>query len=128
MQMKGYLELLTTNVYFRRLYFARQLSLLGDWFALLAILELLRSIGSDSASSFGLVLIVKNLPSLFMSPWAGIFADRYNRVNVMIVSDLVRLILVLCFFFVLIWPKAWIVYIIIALQSASFAKVWLEKK
>ena len=119
MQMKGYLELLTTNVYFRRLYFARQLSLLGDWFALLAILELLRSIGADSASSFGLALIVKNLPSLFATPWAGVFADRYNRVTVMIISDVVRLLLVLCFFLVLIWPYPWIVYLIVGLQSIS---------
>ena len=119
MQTKGYWELLQTNLYFRRLYFARQLSLLGDWFALLAILELLRSIGADSASSFGLALIVKNLPSLFATPWAGVFADRYNRVTVMIVSDLVRLLLVLCFFLVLIWPYPWIVYVIVGLQSIS---------
>ena len=119
MQTKWYWELLTTNLYFRRLYFARQLSLLGDWFALLAILELLRSIGADSASSFGLALIVKNLPSLFATPWAGVFADKYNRVTVMIVSDLVRLLLVLCFFLVLIWPHSWIVYLIVGLQSIS---------
>lgn len=119
MHVRGYWDLLRDNSYFRLLYCARQLSLLGDWFALLAILELLRSIGADSASSFGVALILKNLPSLFATPWAGVFADRYNRVTVMICSDVARLVLVLCFFLVLIWPYSWIVYLIIALQSVS---------
>jgi MFS family permease len=119
MRSKGYWELLVQNDFFRRLYLARQISLLGDWFALLAILAILRSIGQESASSFGIALVLKNLPSLFVTPWAGFFADRYDRLTVMIVSDIFRFLLVLCFFLVLIWPSAWIVYGVIILQSIS---------
>lgn len=119
MATKGYWELLMSNPFFRRLYLARQISLLGDWFALLAILALLRSIGAESASSFGFALVLKNLPSLFVTPWAGVCADSYDRKKIMVITDLIRFFLTLCFFLVLIWPKSWIVYFIIVLQSIA---------
>ena len=116
---KGYLELFLGNNNFRNLFLARLISLLGDWFGLLAILALLRDIGEESASSFGIALVLKSLPSLFASPWAGIFADRYDRRVVMMVSDVIRFFLVLGFFLVLLFPYAWLVYLIIILQSIS---------
>ena len=83
MKEVGYVELLSTNRDFRGVYFARLISLFGDWFNLLAVLALLRSIGYESASSFGGVFIAKSLSTLLLLPYAGVFVDRFSRKKVM---------------------------------------------
>ena len=101
MESVGYWELLSKNRHYRHVYLARLVSLFGDWFALLAILALLRSIGAGSAADFAFVLILKNIPALIASPWAGYFADRFSRIRVMVATDLIRAVLVSLFF--LVW-------------------------
>ncbi|MEC8276092.1 MAG: MFS transporter, partial [Myxococcota bacterium] len=100
----GYVELLRGNIQFRNLYIARLVSLLGDWFNLIAILALLRSIGADSASAFGGALIVKALPSVVVTPWAGDLADRFSRKGIMLMSDVLRAFVVFGLFIVLWFP------------------------
>jgi MFS family permease len=114
----GYVDLLRGNADYRRLFFARLASLFGDWFNLLAILALLRAIGADSASAFGGALILKSLPTIAISPYAGLVADRFSRKKIMIASDLLRAAVVLCFFLALIFPSAWFVYALVMAQSA----------
>ena len=84
----AYLDLLRSNTSYRRLFFARMISLLGDWFHLLAILALLRGIGHDSAAAFAGVIIVKSLATFLVLPVAGVWADRFSRLRLMIISDL----------------------------------------
>lgn len=95
----GYLELLRENPIFRRFFVARVISLLGDWFNTLAVLALLREIGGADARSFGWILILKTLPQVLMTPFAGVVVDRLSRKALMICMDLLRAGLVLAMFF-----------------------------
>ncbi|MEC7987109.1 MAG: MFS transporter [Myxococcota bacterium] len=117
MNSVGYIALLRNNPNFRCLYIARLISLLGDWFSLLAVLALLRSIGAGTATDFGIALILKSLPVLIATPWAGYFADRYSRIKVMVWSDILRAVLVALFFLVLVFPATTLVYTLIVLQA-----------
>lgn len=78
---------------FRRLFVALALSSLGDWLGLLATTALAAELATTSSGqlfAIGGVLIVRLLPSVFLGPLAGAFADRFDRRWTMIVSDLAR--------------------------------------
>ncbi|HBP16518.1 MAG TPA: hypothetical protein DEA08_01830 [Planctomycetes bacterium] len=122
----GYLELLRDNQPFTRFFVARLISLFGDWFNLIAVLALLRLLGESEARDFGWVLISKMLPSLVVSPFAGVIVDRFERKRLLVVLDLVRGLLV-AGLLVLPWlahqgtlpvsPKA-VLYTLVVLQAA----------
>lgn len=114
----GYIELLKRNTQFRNLYFARLISLLGDWFNLIALLALLRAIGAETAMAFGTALIVKSLPTALVSPWAGDVADRFSRKRVMVIADLLRALAVSGLFLVVFFPSPILIYSLIILQAA----------
>lgn len=50
---------------------------------------------TGSASLMGLVMMVGQLPSVLLSPIAGVVADRYKRRSIIIISDILRGIAVL---------------------------------
>ena len=109
------------NRSFTKLYLARLVSLLGDWFNMLAIIALLRDLGEVGAGGVGWLLIFKTLPSLAMTPFAGAAADRYPRRNLMMATDLARALVVLAMFLTLIWPSTTLVYLLVILQSSLSA-------
>ena len=117
-QHVGYVELLTENRNFRRLYLARLVSLFGDWFNLLAALALLRAIGAESAGAFGGVLILKMLPSALLAPVAGVLADRFSRRALMMGADLLRAVIVAGMLSALWFPDPRLVYVLLGLQAA----------
>src|SRR5207342_3928409 len=53
------------------------------------------AISTGSALATGLVFFAATLPNLLLSPIAGTFVDRWDRKEVMVVSDLLRAALVL---------------------------------
>jgi dTMP kinase len=83
-------------VTFRRLWIALGLSSLGDWLGLLATTALGASLAGGEASgrkasfAIGGVLIVRLLPAVLLGPFAGVFADRFDRRKTMVACDLMR--------------------------------------
>ena len=74
--------------------------------------------GAGSASAFGGTLIIKSLPTVLVSPWAGLIADSFSRKKIMIVSDILRAVVVLCMF-IAVWENSYIgLCVLLALQSA----------
>ncbi|MCB1043390.1 MAG: MFS transporter [Acidobacteria bacterium] len=94
----SYWALLRDHSQYRRLYIARTVSLLGDWFNLLALLTLLRLTTDNTGSVVGGLFIMKLLPTFLLGPIAGVVADRYSRVKVMMWSDLARFFLTALYF------------------------------
>lgn len=90
----GYFELLRTEVNFRRLWIGNLISLLGDWFNLIALLSIVTKY-SGSPLALSLVFVAKFLPGAIVSPLAGYLVDRFNRRLLMIVCDVLRAIVVL---------------------------------
>ncbi len=89
----GYVELIRSNVHFRRLWISNVVSLLGDWFNFIALINVIGSL-TGSPLALGLIFIAKLLPVAIVSPVAGLIVDRFDRRQLMIVSDLIRAVVV----------------------------------
>ncbi|WP_041367065.1 MFS transporter [Natranaerobius thermophilus] len=87
------------NRLFYWFWLAKAISSLGAVFFRLTILITITEM-TDSAMALGLVLGVQALPSLFMSPLAGVLVDRLNKKIVLIVLDILRASLMLLAIFI----------------------------
>ncbi len=93
-----YVQLLSSNRDFAKLWAAQLVSLLGDWFSTIVISALIVSYTEDTGyqgiavSGF---LIARMLPPFLARPIAGVLADRFDRKRLLIVSDLARSLVVL---------------------------------
>lgn len=86
---RGYLELLRRNRDFRLLFLATLISLGGDWFLTVALLDLVLEM-TGSATLASLLLVCQTLPIFFATPFASSIVDRVDRKKLMVVVDLVR--------------------------------------
>lgn len=86
-----YWRLLRDNRDFRLLYFGTLISLGGDWFLTVALLDLVLQL-TGSATLVSLVLLLQTLPIFLFTPHAGHLIDRVDRRKLMIAVDLVRII------------------------------------
>ena len=111
----GYRELIRGNRNFRLLWFGQIISLLGDWFNFVASASLI-AILTQSGFAIGSLFVVRMLAPFFISPIAGVVADRYNRKNILIVTDLTRAVAAFGFLFVRSADHVWLLYVLTALQ------------
>jgi len=100
----GYLEILRKYPSYRRLYSAKLVSMMGDWFSLIALIAMLREVTGGNEEMLAWLFIVKMLPPALMGPLAGVVADRYYRKHILIWSDLIRFVIVLGYFLVPLFP------------------------
>ena len=92
----GYLALVRTNRNFRFLWIGQVVSLLGDWFDLIASAALISHL-TRSGLAVGSLFVVRMLAPFLVSPLAGVLADRYNRKTLLIIADILRGFIVLGF-------------------------------
>ncbi len=105
-----YGQLLKGNRNFRNLLLGQVISELGNWFNFIAGLGLVRIVSDASPSAAGILLVCRLLPFALFSPIAGTFVDRFSRRQVMIFSDLIRVVVALMFLFVTSAENLWIAY------------------
>ena len=105
----GYLELMRQNPNFRWLWGGQVVSLLGDWFNLIASAILIAEL-TGSGLAVGVLFTIRMLAPFVIAPIAGICADRYNRKHLLIITDLVRAVVVLGFLFVQDANDIWLLY------------------
>jgi MFS family permease len=113
----GYLELIRTNANWRNLWFGQIVSLLGDWFNLIASASLIASL-TGSGFAIGGLFVVRALAPFPISPLSGVLTDRYNRKNILIGCDLIRFFVVLGFLLVRDPQFTWLLYTLTAIQLA----------
>ena len=113
----GYISLIRSNPDFRHLWFGQIISLLGDWFNLIASATLINRL-SESGLAISALFAIRMLSPFLISPLAGVLADRFNRRRLLIVADLLRAIVVLCFLFVRTAEQIWLLYALTAVQLA----------
>ncbi|MEZ4663113.1 MAG: MFS transporter [Caldilineaceae bacterium] len=111
----GYGELVRQNHNFRNLWFGQIISLLGDWFNLIASAALIGEL-THSGLAVGSLFVVRMLAPFLISPIAGVAADRYNRKWILIITDLVRAVVVFGFLFVREAGDLWLLYTLTAIQ------------
>ena len=122
-ELNVYVSLLQRNHNYRNLWFARVVSNLGDWFNLLASASLIARL-TDSGAAISLLFLVRFLPLFFMSPFAGVIADHFDRRKVLIATNLLRAATVAALVLVDRPDRIWLLYVLTALQfvfSAIFA-------
>ena len=114
-QSTGYFALIRDNKRFRLLWIGQVVSLLGDWFDLIASAALIAAL-TQSGSAVGGLFVVRMLAPFIVSPFAGVAADRFNRKHLLIATDLLRGCTVLGFLLVHTANDIWLVYTLSALQ------------
>ena len=113
----GYLALVRSNRNFRFLWSGQIVSLLGDWFNLIASASLIGLL-TQSGIAVGGLFVVRMLAPFLVSPFAGVAADRYNRKHLLILTDIGRAITVLGFLVVREPGQVWLLYVLTAIQLA----------
>jgi MFS family permease len=113
----GYFQLARTNAGFRNLWFGQIISLLGDWFNLIASASLIGQL-TGSGLAIGGLFVVRMLAPFMISPIGGVLADRYNRKQILILSDIARALVVLGFLLVRSAGDVWLLYLLTAIQLA----------
>lgn len=78
------------NRNFVKSFFAFGLSSFGDWFDMIAMITLFTYIWAADPFTVSLVPLMYALPSIFLGPVAGVYVDRWNKVQVMMWSDVFR--------------------------------------
>ena len=86
---------------FSILWWSGSLSSFGDWATLFASVALASQLGSETGNSgiTAVVPVVARIIPAFLSSFAGLMADRMNKKNIMIITDLSRMLIVLFLFF-----------------------------
>ena len=84
-----YWRLLRENRDFRLLYIGALISLGGDWFLTVALLDLVLQL-TGSATLASLMLLCQTLPIFIFTPLAGHIIDRVDRRKLMILVDVIR--------------------------------------
>src|SRR5512147_728753 len=113
--MGEYLDLLKRNQNFRYLWWGNVISLLGDWFNLIASAALVTELTS-SGVAISYLFLVRFIPQFLFSPFAGVIADRYDRRKVMILADLLRAVVVLGFLLIHTTGQLWLFYVLTIVQ------------
>jgi MFS family permease len=111
----SYIGLVRNNESFRLLWIGQIVSLLGDWFNLIASAALIATL-TESGAAVGGLFVVRMLAPFVVSPIAGVAADRYNRKRLLIFTDIVRGLTVLGFLFVRQPNQVWLIYALTAIQ------------
>lgn len=84
-----YWRLLRDNRDFRLLYIGALISLGGDWFLTVALLDLVLQL-TGSATLASLMLLCQTLPIFIFTPLAGHIIDRIDRRKLMVIVDIIR--------------------------------------
>lgn len=113
--MSEYLDLLKRNTNFRYLWWGNVVSLLGDWFNLIASAALITELTS-SGVAISYLFLVRFLPMFLFSPFAGVIADRYDRKKILIFADILRIFAVLGFLIIRSADQLWLFYLLMAIQ------------
>ncbi len=102
---------------FLALWIGQLVSQVGDQFVIIAILVLINRL-TDSAVPVGIVGLCFTVPQLLLGLVGGVFADRWNRKTVMIVSDILRGLAVLALVMVRDASQFYILYLVTFTASA----------
>ena len=111
----GYWVLVRDNANFRYLWAGQIISLLGDWFNLIASAALVAEL-TNSGLAVGSLFVVRMLAPVLISPLAGVAADRYNRKYILIAADIGRFFTAAAFLLVRSPEHVWLLYLLSFVQ------------
>ena len=95
---KKYKVLLTENKNFRKLFFARLITLGGDWLLTVPLLGIIYGL-TENPFITSLVLVVQSAPLFILGSFGGYLADKYNRKKIIAISEFLSGLTVLLILF-----------------------------
>jgi MFS family permease len=112
----SYWGVLRRNPNYARLWLADAISLIGDWFSLIALAVLVARYSQGSGLAVSGLLLAQLLPAVVVGPFVGILVDRWDRKRIMIASDLLRVAITLGFLLIRGPGDLWLVYLLTVAQ------------
>ena len=113
----GFLAVLS-NVGFLFLWVGQLTSQLADRIFVYVLMVIIYQ-STHSNLGVSLPLLAFGIPSVLISPWAGIMADRFNRKWILVVSDLVRGLLILLIIPLIAKSLLWIFLVSLLVYTAA---------
>ncbi len=105
---------------FKRLWLAQGVSILGDFLAIFAVINLITFRWHGTPLQVTNVMIAYIIPITIVGPLAGVFVDRWNVKRVMIASDLIRAVLILGLIFVTRLEHIYVIFMLVSTVSSFF--------
>src|SRR5262245_38748837 len=102
---------------FALLWFGGLISLIGDW-VLAAALPFYVYQQTHSTLATAALVAAELMPNLFLGSIAGVFVDRWNRKQVMVVANILQIGVVLLLLLVRSPEWVWLVYLVSVVQTA----------
>ncbi len=112
--------LLRRNPDFARLYLALLVAFAADWFATVALIDLVLET-TDSTAAASLMLVLQMAPFLVATPIAGMLADRFDRRLMLAGANFARGIVCIGLLFAVDADSVWIAFAVVALLAFGAA-------
>lgn len=111
---------LRTNKNFRNLWISGVVTGLGSFATYVSMPYQVADI-TGSYVAVGLLGFTEVLPIIVFGLWGGVIADRFDRRNVVVVTEVIMLLLTGVLFFntVILNPQVWVIYLVSALFAAA---------
>ena len=111
MKSGGFLSLLRANRNYRFAWVGQIVSEAGDNFNNIAVFSLALA-NTHSGLVVAAILLSRAASMLPAGPIAGVLLDRMDRRRIMLLSDLVRAVIALCFIFAIPVGRTWLLYVL----------------
>ncbi len=111
MKSGGFLSLLRANRNYRFAWVGQIVSEAGDNFNNVAVFSLALA-NTHSGLVVATILLSRAASMLPAGPIAGVLLDRMDRSRIMLLSDLVRAVIALCFIFAIPLGRTWLLYLL----------------
>ena len=102
------------------LLFGGTVSVIGDWFNTVALVEISYRLGEGSLGVGGL-LAVRMLPALLLQGPAGALVDRLPGRRLLVITQLLMALIAASFVLLLVFPQLWLLYALVFALETSHA-------
>ncbi|RXI96206.1 MFS transporter [Anaerobacillus alkaliphilus] len=107
-------ETIWQNRVFMKLFASYSVSMLGQWFDIVAVLILFSYVWQVNPMMIALIPVAYALPQVLLGQFAGVLTDKIHKVKIMMVSDFVTAALT---FFLFFTNNPWLALLILSLRS-----------
>jgi MFS family permease len=119
-RLHGVVGLLRRNPDFSRLYAALLIAFAADWFATVALIDLVLET-TDSTAAASVILVLQMAPFLVATPIAGMLADRFDRRVMLAGANTARGIICIGLLFATDAETVWIAFAVVGLLAFGAA-------
>ncbi len=119
-RVRPIIGLLQRNPDFARLYLALLVAFAADWFATVALIDLVLDT-TESTAAASVILVLQMAPFLVAAPIAGMLADRFDRRIMLAGANIARGIVCIGLLFAVDADTVWIAFAVVALLAFGAA-------